>query len=99
MKIEDTEDDDDNPKEISPNNNILIIKNAFKLDNSSSSKQKKTSNNYTPNNSKNTENMRKGLISTKTMLFSLFLINPVLALQKALTFKEKKNKTNFNHKR
>jgi hypothetical protein len=92
IKKRDSEDDDD-PKEISPNNNIMIIKNALVLDNSSSSKSEDTSNNSTPNNSKNTENLTKKLISIKTMLFSLFLINSVLALQEALTFEEEGNKT------
>jgi hypothetical protein len=66
---------------------------TFKLDNSSSSKSKKTSNNSTPNNSKSTKNMTKGLMSIKTVLFTLFLMGSVLALQEALTFKEEKNKT------
>jgi hypothetical protein len=71
----------------------MIIKNALKLDNSSSSKSEDTSNNLTLSNSKNTENLTKGLMSVKTVLFSLFLMSSVIPLQKALSFEEKGNKT------
>jgi hypothetical protein len=49
----------------------MIIKNTLKLNN----KSENTSNNYTPSNSKNTENLTKGLILIKTVLFSLFLMS------------------------
>jgi hypothetical protein len=48
--------------------------------------------NSAPNNSKNTKNMTKGLMSIKTILFSLFLMRSVLALQEALIFEEEGNK-------
>jgi hypothetical protein len=71
----------------------MIIKNVLKLDNSSSSKSEDTSNNSTPSDSKNIEKLAKGLMSIKTVLFSLFLMSLVLALQEALTFEEEGNKT------
>jgi hypothetical protein len=71
----------------------MIIKNVLKLDNNSSSKSEDTSNNSTPSDSKNIENLTKGLMSIKTVLFSLFLMSSVLTSQEALTFEEEGNKT------
>jgi hypothetical protein len=65
----------------------MIIKNTLKLDKSYSSKSEDTS------NSKNTESLIKGLMWVKIVLFSLFLMSSVLALQEALTFEEEGNKT------
>jgi hypothetical protein len=80
VKRRDFEDNDGDPKEISPNNNIMIIKNALKLD-ICSSKSEEAFNNSTPNNSKNIDNVVKGLTAVKTIFFSLFLMSSVLVFQ------------------
>jgi H+/gluconate symporter-like permease len=75
-----------------PNNNIRIIKNALKIDSSSSSKSEHNTNSSTPDNSNNSENLTKKLMSVKTVIVSIILMSLVLALQEALTFEEEGNK-------
>jgi hypothetical protein len=73
-----------------PSNSIIKIKNPLKIDDSFLLKSEKISGN---SNSENMESLVKGLISIRTLLFSMFLMDLILALQEALTFEEEGNKT------
>jgi hypothetical protein len=63
----------------------------LKINNNTSSKSEDTSNNSTADDSKNLENMTKGLMSIKTVLFNLYISNSEITSWNSVSSK----KSNF----